>query len=145
MYMAFDKDKIINDIYYGLQTRTLSYFYPGHWAYNKNLKDPGFDPRGAAEFIDAAGWKVGYSGVREKNGVKLEFSMSTTAGAGAREQAQALIQQNWKDINVNMEIKNFPSSVVWGKYRTNSEFRLDNGWHAATAWSGSGLHHVPPQ
>ena len=27
--------------------RTLSYLSPNHWAYNKNLKDPGFDLRKA--------------------------------------------------------------------------------------------------
>ena len=70
----------------------------------------------AAEMLDAAGWKKGADGIRQKNGVKLQFSMSTTAGSKAREQAQALIQANWKEIGVAMEIKNMPASVVWGEY-----------------------------
>ncbi len=129
LYYAIDKEKWIKDIYYGLPPRTLSYLHPTHWAYNPNLTDPGYDPGRAAEMLDAAGWKPGADGIRQKNGVKLAFSMSTTAGSKAREQAQAMIQANWKAIGVAMEIKNMPASVVWGEYTTNSQFdTLMVGW-----------------
>ena len=129
LYYAVDKEKWIEDVYYGLPPRTLSYLHPTHWAYNSNLKDPGHDPGRAAEMLDAAGWKKGADGIRQKNGVKLQFSMSTTAGSKAREQAQALIQANWKEIGVAMEIKNMPASVVWGEYTTKSQFdTLMVGW-----------------
>lgn len=129
LYFAADKEKWIKDIYYGLPPRTLSYLHPTHWAYNGNLKDPGYNPKKAAEMLDAAGWKKGADGIRAKNGVKLKFSMSTTAGSKAREQAQAMIQANWKEIGVAMEIKNMPASVVWGEYTTKSQFdTLMVGW-----------------
>ncbi len=60
--------------------------------------------------------------MREKDGVKLAFTMSTTAGNKSREQAQQLVQQNWKKINVAMTIKNMPASVVWGDYTVKSQF-----------------------
>ncbi|MFO7644950.1 MAG: ABC transporter substrate-binding protein [Desulfosarcina sp.] len=129
LYYAVDKERWIKDIYYGLPPRTLSYLHPTHWAYNAQLKDPGHDPRRAAEMLDAAGWKKGGDGIREKDGVKLRFSMSTTAGSKAREQAQAMIQAGWKEIGVAMEIKNMPASVVWGDYTTRSQFdTLMVGW-----------------
>jgi peptide/nickel transport system substrate-binding protein len=129
LYYAIDKEKWIKDIYYGLPPRTLSYLHPTHWAYHPDLKDPGYDPRRAAEMLEGAGWKKGADGIREKNGVKLNFSMSTTAGSKAREQAQAMVQSNWKEIGVAMEIKNMPASVVWGEYTTNSQFdTLMVGW-----------------
>ena len=129
LYYAIDKEKWIKDIYYGLPPRTLSYLHPTHWAYNSSLKDPGYDPQRAADMLEGAGWKKGSDGIREKNGVKLKFTMSTTAGAKAREQAQAMIQANWKEIGVAMEINNMPASVVWGDYTTNSKFdTLMVGW-----------------
>ena len=129
LYLAADKEKWMKDVYYGTVSRTLSYLQPHHWAYNSELKDPGYDPRKAAQMLDAAGWKVGSDGIREKDGVKLKFTMSTSAGAKAREQAQALVQQNWKAINVAMEIRNFPGSVVWGEYTRKSQFdTLMVGW-----------------
>ena len=130
IYIAIDKQKWIDDIYYGTVKRTLSYLHTNHWAYNTNLKDPGYNPRKAAEMLNAAGWKVGSDGVREKGGIKLRFTMSTTAGNKAREQAQQLVQQNLKDINVVMEIKNMPGAVVWGEYTTMSKFdTLMVGWN----------------
>jgi peptide/nickel transport system substrate-binding protein len=130
IYMAIDKQKWIDQVYYGTVKRTLSYVHSNHWAYNPNLKDYGYDPKKAGEILDAAGWKVGPDGIREKNGIKLQFSMSTTAGAKPREQAQQLVQQNLKDINVSMEIKNMPASVVWGEYCTMSKFdTLMVGWN----------------
>ena len=130
IFIAIDKQKWIDDVYYGTVKRTLSYLHTNHWAYNRNLKDPGFNPQKAAEMLDAAGWKVGSEGVREKGGVKLEFSMSTTAGNKAREQAQQLVQQNLKNINIDMKIKNMPGSVVWGEYCTMSKFdTLMVGWN----------------
>ena len=90
------------------------YLHPDHWAYNKNLKDPGYDPRKAAQMLDGAGWKVGSDGIREKNGVKLAFSTSTSAGAKTREQGQALLQQNWKEIGAAMEMVAGKAGVAAG-------------------------------
>ena len=129
IYMAIDKKGWIDAVYYGVPQPTLSYLPPNHWAYNKTLKDPGYNPAQAAAALDAAGWKVGSDGVRAKDGVRLAFTMSTTAGNKSREQAQQLVQQNLKKINVEMTIKNMPASVVWGDYTVKSEFdTLMVGW-----------------
>lgn len=122
LYMAVDRKSWIEAVYYGLPAPTLSYLPPGHWAYNKALKDPGFDPQKAAALLDEAGWRVGGDGVRAKDGVRLAFTMSTTAGNKSREQAQQIVQQNWKKIGVDMAIKNMPASVVWGDYTVKSQF-----------------------
>jgi peptide/nickel transport system substrate-binding protein len=129
LYLAMDKQSWINVIYYGLRQRTLSFLPPSHWAYNHALVDPGYNPAKAARMLDDAGWRVGDDGIRQKDGVKLAFSMSTTAGNKAREDAQQLLQQNFKDINVAMTIKNMPASVVWGDYTVKSLFdTLMVGW-----------------
>ncbi|MCW3475525.1 peptide ABC transporter substrate-binding protein [Limobrevibacterium gyesilva] len=122
LYMALEMQKSIDDVYFGTYKRTLSYLHTSHWAYNSSLKDPTPNPEAATKLLDEAGWKVGADGVREKDGVKLKFTMSTTAGVPARQNAQALFQQNWKRIGVEMEIRNFPASVVWGEYTTKSQF-----------------------
>ncbi len=120
--MACEMQKSIDDVYFGTYKRTQSYLQPSHWAYNDSLKEYTADPVGAARMLDEAGWKIGADGVREKDGVKLKFTCSTTAGNPARQGTQALFQQNWKKIGVEMEIKNMPASVVWGEYTTKSQF-----------------------
>lgn len=129
LYLAMDRQSLIDTIYYGLPTPTLSYLSDSHWAYNHALKNPGYDATRAAKMLDEAGWRVGPGGVRQKDGVKLAFTMSTTAGDKARETAQELLQQNFKAIDVAMTIRNMPGSVVWGEYTVNSQFdTLMVGW-----------------
>lgn len=122
LYIACEMQKSIDDINFGRTPRTLSYLHPSHWAYNAALKEETANPQLAAKMLDEAGWTIGPDGIREKDGVKLSFTMSTTAGSPSRQAAQALFQQNWKQIGVAMEIKNMPGSVVWGEYTTKSQF-----------------------
>ena len=60
--------------------------------------------------------------MREKNGVRLEFTNSTTAGNHTREQAQQLLQQTWGEIGAKMSINNLPPAVMWGDYWMQSKF-----------------------
>ena len=111
-----------DDMYFGKWNRTLSYLHPTHWAYNHSLVDETPDLALAAKMLDEAGWLVGSDGIRAKDGHKLSFTMSTTAGNTARQGCQAMFQQQWKKIGVEMEINNMPGSVAWGEYTTQSQF-----------------------
>jgi peptide/nickel transport system substrate-binding protein len=122
LYAAYDKDSIIQQLYYGLPTPSESYLPKQSWAYNPNLPKHEYSPDKAKEMLDAAGWKPGAGGIREKNGVRLSFSNSTTAGNHLREQVQQLLQQNFQDVGVAMAIKNLPAAVMWGDYWIKSHF-----------------------
>ncbi|MGE0717324.1 MAG: peptide ABC transporter substrate-binding protein [Alphaproteobacteria bacterium] len=122
LYYGLDKDTIIKDIYYGVPRSTETFLPTQSWAYNPNLPKHSFDPARARKILDDAGWKPGSGGVREKNGVRLEFSNSTTAGNHLREQTQQLVQQGWQQIGVKLSIRNFPPAVMWGDYWRKSEF-----------------------
>jgi len=113
---------IIDSIYYGLPPTTESFLPNESWAHNPNLPKQSYDPDKAKQILDAAGWMVGGDGVREKNGVRLEFVNSTTAGNHVREQAQQLLQQNWLEIGAKMTINNLPPAVMWGDYWMASKF-----------------------
>ncbi len=122
LYLSMDKKSIIDELYYGLPKPTESYLPPGSWAFDPDLPKQAYDPDKAKAVLDAAGWKAGAGGVREKDGVKLQFTNSTTAGNHLREQAQQLLQQNWQDIGAGMTIKNLPAAVMWGDYWIQSHF-----------------------
>jgi peptide/nickel transport system substrate-binding protein len=122
LYYAMDKKAIIDQIYYGVPKPTETYLPPTSWAYNGSLARHEFNPAKASAILDEAGWKPGGDGIRAKNGVRLSFTNSTTAGNKLREQAQALVQQNWRAIGVDMQINNMPAAVVWGEYYTKSKY-----------------------
>jgi len=122
LYAAMDRKSIIDAIYYGLPTPTESFYPKQAWSYNPNLPANYYSPDRAKQILDAAGWKPGAGGVREKGGVRLEFTNSTTAGNHVREQAQQLLQQNWQEIGAKMTIKNMPAAVIWGDYFAMSQY-----------------------
>ncbi len=122
LYAGLDKDSIINQLYYGLPHPAESFLPQQAWAYDPDLPKHSYDPDKAKKMLDDAGWKPGAGGVREKGGVRLSFTTSTTAGNHLREQAQQLIQQNWQDIGIELKIKNLPPAVMWGEYWMKSQY-----------------------
>lgn len=130
LYAAMDRKSVIEAVYYGLPTPTESYMPRQSLAFNPNLPVNEYNPAKAKEILDAAGWKPDAGGVREKDGVRLEFTNSTTAGNHVREEAQQLLQQNWKEIGAAMTIKNMPPAVVWGDYFMQSKYdSVMVAWH----------------
>ena len=122
LYYGMDKKSIIEQIYYGLPTETESFLPKQSWAFNADLPKHAYDQDKAKKILDDAGWVPGSDGVRVKNGVRLEFVNSTTAGNHVREQAQQLLQQNWGEIGAKMTINNLPPAVMWGDYWMQSKF-----------------------
>ena len=71
----------------------------------------------AEKLLTEAGWVLNKSdGYRyNKAGEKLSLQLMSTAGNKIREITEAYIQQNWKDIGVEIIIKNEPPRVFFGE------------------------------
>lgn len=123
LYMAINKRALIDAIYYGLPTPTESFLPRQSWAFNPDLPAHRHDPVAANAMLDAAGWRRGAGGVREKDGVRLEFTNSTTSGNPVREQAQQLMMQDWRAIGATMRVQNMPAAVIWGEFWQQSRFQ----------------------
>lgn len=122
LYHAIDKQSIIDALYYGLPTPTESYVPQQSFYYNPDLPKHEYSIEKAIKLLDDAGWVAGSDGIREKDGVKLSFTCSTTAGNHIREQVQQYMQQSFKDLGVEMTISNLPPAVMWGDYWMLSQF-----------------------
>ncbi len=122
LYHALDKATIIDALYYGLPTPTESYMPQQSFYANPDLPKHEYDPEKAKKLLDDAGWTPGSDGIRAKDGVRLSFSNSTTAGNHIREQVQQFMQQSFKEIGVEMTISNLPPAVMWGEYWMMSQF-----------------------
>ena len=122
LYHATDKRAIIEQVYYGVPKPVEGYLPSTSWAYNADLPKHEYNPEKAKQILDEAGWRPGPDGVRAKGGVRLGFTNSTTSGNKLREQAQALLQQNWRAVGVDMQISNMPAAVIWGEFYVKSKF-----------------------
>src|SRR5207237_7507027 len=83
---------------------------------NTSLKLVEYNPTEAKAILDKLGWKPGSDGIRVKDGQKLSFNNTTTSGSQLRENVQLLIQQNFKDVGVDMNIRNMPTDQLFGSY-----------------------------
>src|SRR5690606_37270005 len=110
---GMDKQSIIEAIYYGLPSPTESFLPSQSWAYNPDLPQHEYNPEKAKQILEEAGWVDSGDGIRAKDGVRLEFTNSTTAGNTTREQAQQFLQHNWLEIGAKMNISNLPPAVMW--------------------------------
>jgi peptide/nickel transport system substrate-binding protein len=122
LYHAMDTETVLKSIYYNVNTATHTYLRSDHWAYNPDVTTYPYDMDKANALLDQAGWAKGSDGIRAKDGVRLAFTNSTTAGNKTREAAQQVYQQAWLQIGAEMTIKNMPGAVVWGEYTVQSQF-----------------------
>jgi len=122
LYAAIDKASIIDALYYGVVSATETFMPKESYYFNPNLPKQEFSLDAARKILDDAGWKPGPDGIREKNGVKLAFNNSTTAGNNLREQVQQFLQQTFAEIGVKMTISNLPAAVMFGDFWLKSQF-----------------------
>lgn len=111
---ATDRAAMTKALFQGKQQPFNTWVNPNSPLYKKDVKAYNYDPAKARELFAAAGWKPGADGMLEKNGKKLVFNLTTTAGNKVRERVQQILQAQWKGVGVGVNIQNFPASVVFG-------------------------------
>lgn len=124
---GIDRQSIIDDVLGGFGSLTGSFIYSGVGAVQSDPTK--FDPKGAMAALEAAGWKPGADGIREKDGVRASLKYQTIAGDHIRELYQQLIQQNLKEIGIELVIENVPSTRLFdsrdkGGLLANGEFDI---------------------
>jgi peptide/nickel transport system substrate-binding protein len=147
---AIDWDGINQTIYHGYNVRAVSDLLPSHWAAPKGIRSYPHDVADAQRLLDAAGWTMAANGVRVKNGVPLAFSVSTTPAKPANVQAELQMQQQLKTVGIQLEIKNYPTSLLFAQNGPIYTGKFDSEFTISTnapdpdneaLWSGK---FIPP-
>lgn len=107
-------DRILKTIYHGVNVRAHSDVYPLSWA-APNIPLYKHDPQDAERLLKDAGYAAGPDGVLQKAGQRLHLMISATTAAHANEQTEVQIQQDLKGIGIELEIKNYLSSVMFAQ------------------------------
>lgn len=118
LHYSINKEDLVNALFEGKQQPAI---------HNITPKDPWFtaDPtqvvlykyskRDAEKLLDEAGWKMGPDGIRVKDGKRLSFTLMTTAGNKTRELVQVYLQNQWKQVGIEVNSKNEPARVFFGE------------------------------
>lgn len=114
MAMAIDQEVLV-EVGYGATGRVTCNLVPAPAMYASTANDgcEVQDIEGANALLDEAGWVRGPDGVRTKDGMRLSVLFQTSTNA-VRQDFQALIQEWWREIGVEVELKNSDAGVFFG-------------------------------
>jgi peptide/nickel transport system substrate-binding protein len=103
---AVNRQGMVDNVLKGSGGLMNSPFLPGGWA------DPGdkavnytYDSGKAKALLAEDGWKPGKDGILVKDGHRFSFELQYNAGNSRREQVAAIIQQNLKDVGIEVNPK----------------------------------------
>ncbi len=100
--MAIDVDKIIKYVLYGQGERITGPFVKQTDYYNQAIAPIPYDPAGALNLLEQAGWKRNRNGWLEKDGRRFEFTLITNSGNDSRKSILAIAQDAWKQIGIDV-------------------------------------------
>jgi len=111
---AIDKNEINTRLLGGTVQVANTNISPGAWFFADQTPAT-FDPEKAKSILDAAGWKVGADGTREKNGLKAKIELCTTTRQ-VRIDTLALISDWLKQIGVEAVSNPVDSTNIFANY-----------------------------
>ncbi|MEK6774517.1 MAG: peptide ABC transporter substrate-binding protein [Bdellovibrionota bacterium] len=129
------KDDIMKSIFENKATNAIHWITPDDAWFTDDPKfvvSYKFDKKKAKSLLDEAGWTVGKDGYRFKDGQKLTLKMAGAAGVKLIDNIQAILQSQWKDIGIEILLKNEPGRVLFSETIPKRRFDL-----AIFSWSSN--------
>jgi peptide/nickel transport system substrate-binding protein len=121
--MAFDRWKICEDLMLGY-TYPASSFWEQTPYENPEVEPYPYDPEAAAALLDEAGWvDSNGDGTRDKDGVELVLRYATNTRQ-VRQDVQVVVQQDFAELGIGIEIINHPSDIYWNSYADGGPLAL---------------------
>lgn len=135
--IGIDRDEMIQNVLSGYGTKAYSVCDKMPW-YNSE-SEVEYNPEEAKKLLDEAGWKTGADGIREKDGVKAEFTLMFSAGDSVRQALAEDTANQLKELGINVKTE----SVGWDTAydRAQSE-PLVWGWGAHTPMELYNIYHT---
>jgi peptide/nickel transport system substrate-binding protein len=148
LHMALDRDSMIKSVYYGQAIIADSQYPPISWAYNPNVTPKyKYDKAAAQKLLDDAGWVKGSDGIRSKGGVRMSFELNTNSGNKVRENLIVVMQQQWKEIGVEVTPRPIAFQTLVTQIRSTHTFQAlvigianqDTDPDQTTLWTSKGI------
>jgi peptide/nickel transport system substrate-binding protein len=143
--MAIDRQSIVDVVLNSRGEIANASLPPASWAYDdSNIPVFNYDPAKAKETFAAAGWKdTDGDGVLDKDGKKFEFELLTGTGNKAWEEILLIVQQQWKEVGIDVKI----TVLEWSAFVNNNLLAKNfeavlSGWSVGLDPDQSWLFHT---
>ena len=121
---GINREGISQQLFEGKQPVSNTYLPPRHPGYTDAVQKYPYDPARARAMLQEAGFTPGSDGIlRNAAGQRLALELNTTAGNRVREQVEQIIQQNLKDIGIEITIQNYPARVYFGEITNQRKYK----------------------
>lgn len=120
---ALDRETISAQLFQGRQPVAHASVSPLDSVNNPATPTYAYDPAKAKALLDEAGWSVMRRGRRQNaDGERLTLEIMTTAGNRSRELVQQVLQSQWRQIGIDITIRNQPARVFFGETVSRRKF-----------------------
>lgn len=121
---AFNKQEMLNALLEG-KGKVAHHFVTDKdpW-FTEDVTRYDYSRRKAGKLLDEAGWKMGPDGIRTKDGKKLALTIMGAAGVKLIENIEAYMQEQYKAVGVQLNIKNEPARVFFGETLNHRKFDM---------------------
>jgi peptide/nickel transport system substrate-binding protein len=111
--MGVDKQAIVDQLLNGVPVAWYQPWMPGDPYHVDGFESKYvYNPEAAIALLEANGWVLGSDGVREKDGLRLEFDISCAAGNAEREAIELVVQAQLSMIGIKINIANLAASAL---------------------------------
>ena len=134
--IGIDREKLIDETLGGHGSPAYSLCDKMPW-YN-DASEVSFDAEKAKELLEDAGWKAGGDGIREKDGVRAEFTLLFTPGDSVRQAIAENVASQLKNLGIEVTTESAgwdtaydraqSTPLVWG-WGAHSPMELYNMYH----------------
>ncbi len=113
---ALDREAISQKLFGGRQPVAHTNVNPLDWVHAEDGPRYPYAPEKAAALLDEAGWSTPRGGIRHNDaGEPLRLEIMTTAGNRGRELVQQVLQSQWKQLGIDVRVRNQPARVFFGE------------------------------
>jgi peptide/nickel transport system substrate-binding protein len=151
-----DREQIATHVYRGKATVALLDEHPSSNFYSpKAAAEVRHDAAVARRLLRDAGWMDSDGdGIVDKDGTALRLTISATAGNPDREKTELVLKEQYREIGIDLEIRNYSPPVLYGSYEDGGILKRGKFDIAMYAWLSSpepaskkalyGENNIPP-
>ncbi len=135
--IALDRDEIIENVLYGYGTPAYSVCDKLPW-YNE-ASEVAYDQEEAIVILEEAGWTLGDDGIREKDGLKAEFTLMYIQGDSVRQALAEAVSVQLAEIGIDVSTEGVGWDTAYDRAFTDA---LIWGWGAHTPMEMYNIYHT---